>query len=347
MRSSRHGVPSSGGAKQGVCLESERCDAAGAARPGVRARPGREEATPDRAARPRRAALLAGVGWAAFAATAEDTAPLRPAAPAPKRTPAPKAVSAASTLFHPLTGPHLAPGSDPSVLPGPVLIADRANNRLLIVNPQGEIVWEFPRPGDLRPGADVQGSRRCLLQPRREADRRHPGGRLRDQRDRHGQAPDRLPLRDPRRSGSGPNHLWNPDDAMLLPGGWILTADIKNCRVLLIKLGQHGRSGSTATHLGLLSRPAAALRQPQRRVPDARRPLPRHRDQRRLGRRADALGKLVRSWHPPGFTLPLRLQRGAARPLPERRLHHPGGSRSSTAGGASCGDTSPGPATRS
>ena len=60
--------------------------------------------------------------------------------------------SAATTFGHPLTAPALQPGSDPSVLPGPVLIADRSNNRLVVVNAHGQITWEFPKPGDLLPG---------------------------------------------------------------------------------------------------------------------------------------------------------------------------------------------------
>jgi hypothetical protein len=44
------------------------------------------------------------------------------------------------------------PGSDTSVLPGPVLIADRGNNRLLEIDNYGRTLWEFPRPGDLAPG---------------------------------------------------------------------------------------------------------------------------------------------------------------------------------------------------
>ena len=47
---------------------------------------------------------------------------------------------------------YLAPGSDPSVLPGPVLVADKLNNRLLIVDPQGHVRWTWPQPGDLAPG---------------------------------------------------------------------------------------------------------------------------------------------------------------------------------------------------
>ena len=47
---------------------------------------------------------------------------------------------------------NLQPGSDPSVMPGPVLIADRDNNRLLEVSPQGRVLWRFPEPGDLASG---------------------------------------------------------------------------------------------------------------------------------------------------------------------------------------------------
>ena len=46
----------------------------------------------------------------------------------------------------------LQPGSDPSVLPGPVLIADRGNDRLVLVDPEGRVLWTFPEPGDLAPG---------------------------------------------------------------------------------------------------------------------------------------------------------------------------------------------------
>ena len=51
---------------------------------------------------------------------------------------------------------HLAPGSDPSVLPGPILIADKRNNRLLIVDPRGRVRWRFPRRGDLPRGRTFQ-----------------------------------------------------------------------------------------------------------------------------------------------------------------------------------------------
>ena len=67
------------------------------------------------------------------------------------------AAGALSTASEPWLAPaqgsgHLMPGSDPAVLPGDVLIADDWNNRLLIVDPQGRIRWQFPQPGDLAPG---------------------------------------------------------------------------------------------------------------------------------------------------------------------------------------------------
>ena len=52
----------------------------------------------------------------------------------------------------PRPGPSLAPGSNPAVLPSSILIADHDNNRLVIVNPQGQVTWQFPNPGDLAPG---------------------------------------------------------------------------------------------------------------------------------------------------------------------------------------------------
>jgi outer membrane protein assembly factor BamB len=50
--------------------------------------------------------------------------------------------------------------------------------------------------------------------------------------------------------GSGPNQLWNPDDAMVLPNGDVVISDIKNCRIIVVAKGEHtaarsyGRVGS-------------------------------------------------------------------------------------------------------
>ena len=134
---------------------------------------------------------------------------------------------------------HLAPGSDPSVLPGDLLIADKLNNRLLIVDPQGRVRWRFPRPGDLRHGQTFKIPDDAFFTP----DGRHI---ITTEEDdfvvrvidiaRHRIV---YSYGKPGVPGDGPNRLWNPDDAVMLPNGSILTADIKNQRILLIGKGLH------------------------------------------------------------------------------------------------------------
>ncbi len=136
-------------------------------------------------------------------------------------------------------GSLLRPGSDPSVLPGPLLIADRGNNRLLEIDPMGRTLWTFPRPGDLAPGQTFNIPDDAFFTP----DGQHI---IVTQEDdfvvslidmrahrivwRYGM---------PGVHGSGPDRLWNPDDAIVLPNGEVLTADIKNCRLVIIPAGAH------------------------------------------------------------------------------------------------------------
>ena len=44
--------------------------------------------------------------------------------------------------------------------------------------------------------------------------------------------------------GSGPNQLWNPDDAMTLPDGTVIAADIKNCRLVDLSSTSPGPASS-------------------------------------------------------------------------------------------------------
>ena len=140
----------------------------------------------------------------------------------------------------PATGPGLlTPGSDPSVLPADVLIADHKNNRLLIVDPLGHIRWEFPHPGDLAPG-------QTFLEP--DDAFFSPDGRyiIATQEDDYvisviSVATSKIVYRYgvPGVPGAGPNHLFNPDDAMLTPTGAVVSADIKNCRIVIITPPAH------------------------------------------------------------------------------------------------------------
>jgi DNA-binding beta-propeller fold protein YncE len=150
----------------------------------------------------------------------------------------------------------LAPGSDPSVLPGPVLIADRDNNRLLEVSPTGTILWRFPAPGDLRSGQTFNLPDDAFFSP--------DGSRvIVTQEDDFAisvidLAGNHIVYRygHPGVPGSEPGYLHNPDDALLMASGDILTADIKNCRVLVIHppahapLRQLGQTGSCEHQLG-------------------------------------------------------------------------------------------------
>jgi DNA-binding beta-propeller fold protein YncE len=147
---------------------------------------------------------------------------------------------AAAPWLAPTAGPgRLAPGSDPAVLPADVLIADHHNNRLLIVDPQGRIRWEFPRPGDLAPG-------QTFLQP--DDAFFSPDGKYIVVTQEDDQVISVISLATstivyrygmPGVPGAGPNHLFNPDDAMLTPAGVIVSADIKNCRLVIITPPAH------------------------------------------------------------------------------------------------------------
>jgi outer membrane protein assembly factor BamB len=151
----------------------------------------------------------------------------------------------------------LLSGSNPSVLPGPVLIADRDNNRLIEVSPSGRVLWRFPTPGSLSPGETFKLPDDAFFSPDGQqvivtqeddfvvsvidiAHRQivyrygHPG----------------VP-------GSEPGYVHNPDDALMTPSGELLFADIKNCRVLVVRppahtpLRQLGKTGECEHQLGV------------------------------------------------------------------------------------------------
>jgi DNA-binding beta-propeller fold protein YncE len=134
---------------------------------------------------------------------------------------------------------NLRPGSDPSVLPGPVLIADRDNNRLVEVSPQGKVIWRFPARGELAASQSFRVPDDAFF----SADGRRVIATQEDD--------DVISVIDPASSrivyryghpgepGSEPGYLHNPDDALLMPSGEILAADIMNCRLLVIRPPRH------------------------------------------------------------------------------------------------------------
>lgn len=176
-----------------------------------------------------------------------------PSAAAPTR-PLETSPSGAYLTFS-ASGPgHLAAGSDPSVLPGPILIADERNNRLLLIDPRGRTLWQFPRPGDLAAGQSFKIPDDAFFTP---------DGRQIIATEEDNQVVRVIDVAShkvvytygtPGVPGSGANHLHNPDDALMLPAGDIVVPDIKNCRIIMIRKGTHevsrqlGRTGTCVHH---------------------------------------------------------------------------------------------------
>jgi DNA-binding beta-propeller fold protein YncE len=138
----------------------------------------------------------------------------------------------------------------PGPVPGYLMVADRNNDRIVIINPQTKrIVWRFPRPGDVRPGQSFHDPDDAFFAP---------GYRFISTNEEFNQSIAEIDLRTHRivwsyghagERGSAPGYLSNPDDAYVLPNGSVMVADIENCRVLVISRAKHvvrelGHAGS-------------------------------------------------------------------------------------------------------
>ena len=121
---------------------------------------------------------------------------------------------------------------------GRLLIADRGNDRLLLVDAAKHVLWRYPSAASPAPPGGFfypddaffvrHGTAIISNQEGNETivEIAFPSGRLLW---RYGH---------PRVAGSGPGYLHEPDDAYLLRDGRVVVADARNCRVLLI--GPHG-----------------------------------------------------------------------------------------------------------
>lgn len=115
-----------------------------------------------------------------------------------------------------------------------LLIADRGNNRLLVLNDAGNIIWRYPSPTAAPPPGGFyfpddaffirHGTAIISNQESNETivEIGYPSGKVLWQ---YGH---------PRQPGYAPGYLNNPDDAYLLRNGDITVADIINCRILII-----------------------------------------------------------------------------------------------------------------
>jgi PQQ-like domain len=260
--------------------------------------------------------VVAALAAVAAAGLAGCTSPASPpashtgaAASTPVRrppSPAPGTPSRPASAFRllPARGPgYLAPGSDPAALPGDVLIADEYNRRLLLVDPYGRIRWQFPGPGALGRGQRFGPPDDAFISP---------DGRsiVATQEENHtisviDIATGRVTRRygHPGVPGSGPGYYYHPDDAMLLPGGQILVADILNCRILLLSArGITRQLGSTST---------ACAHEPSRQFAQPNGAFPLHDGHylitEILGDWVDEMslgGHVYWSAHPPGVRYP-------------------------------------------
>lgn len=146
-------------------------------------------------------------------------------------------------------GPVLWHGTPTGILPDDVLIADSANNRILLVSPQKKILWQFPKPGQPTPLYDdddvffspnfdeiitneENNNTLAILNFNTEKVVWTYGHRG--------------------KAGSAPGYLNTPDDAFLFDKNghqYITVADIKNQRILFIDRStkqitkQYGQTG--------------------------------------------------------------------------------------------------------
>jgi outer membrane protein assembly factor BamB len=132
-------------------------------------------------------------------------------------------------------------------LPGALLIADRGNNRILLVDPQRRTLWRFPTAHDRSLGRQLVYDDDTFVEP---------GGQAMISNEEDHQDIVSINIRThavtrlygtPGVKGGGPDQLNWPDDAYVLPDGTITVADAYNCRILFIRqhriVRQIGRTG--------------------------------------------------------------------------------------------------------
>jgi len=223
------------------------------------------------------AGLVAGIGfgswWFIAAAVTPSTPTAQKESAKPSATttavPRPRPTTAAmAPLALTASGPgRLTSGSNPSVLPGPILIADEHNHRLMIIDPRGRTMWQFPRPGDLAPGLTFKTPDDAFFTP---------DGRqiiVAQEDDNVIRVIDIATHKivytfgEPGVPGSGPDRLNHPDGSLMQANGDILTPDINNCRIVLIPKGGDAISrqlGGTGT---CVHSPPTALGKPNGMFP--------------------------------------------------------------------------------
>jgi hypothetical protein len=134
-----------------------------------------------------------------------------------------------------------------SGMPGYLLIADRGNNRILVVDPRHKIVFKYPSAADLAAGRRLFYNDDTFVEP---------GGAALIANEEDNNDIVQVNLADhslhvifghPGVAGSDSTHVHTPDDAYMLPGGAFTVADAYGCRILFVRahhiVRQYGTSG--------------------------------------------------------------------------------------------------------
>jgi len=132
-------------------------------------------------------------------------------------------------------------------LPGALLIADRGNDRILLVDALGRVLWRFPTGRDLALGRRLRFNDDAFVAA---------GGQAIVANEEEAHTIVRIDIRTHARThlyglpgvrGAGPGLLNTPDDAYPLVDGSVVVADAYNCRILFIRshriLRQLGQTG--------------------------------------------------------------------------------------------------------
>ena len=127
-----------------------------------------------------------------------------------------------------------APGAGSPYFGAKLLIADRGNNRLLLMDAAMHVAWRYPSPGLPRDplrfyfpdDAFFTGRGTAIISNQEQNETiiklAYPSGKI------------IWSFGHPGRSGTAPGYLNEPDDAYLLKDGQVTVADAQNCRVLVI-----------------------------------------------------------------------------------------------------------------
>ena len=127
-----------------------------------------------------------------------------------------------------------APGAGSPYFGAELLIADRGNNGLLLMDAAMHVVWRYPAPGLPRDplrfyfpdDAFFTGHGTAIISNQEQNETiiklGYPSGKI------------TWSFGHPGHSGTAPGYLNEPDDAYLLKNGQVTVADAQNCRVLVI-----------------------------------------------------------------------------------------------------------------